>query len=154
MKLLFRPDKFKDKNGVEIELEDIEIKDLYHDGWYNIEIVRNEKFPNSVKSFSVNTIWDLQKEIEEIWNICLPDEIFKRKNNLGRLNEDSGVKLHLDEQGLKNMNKGLKIALGMIDTESLSPPERPQIFIDTNDGHKKMKMSDGSTFCIACGNYH
>lgn len=81
MKLLFRPDKFKDKNGVEIELEDIEIKDLYHDGWYNIEIVRNEKFPDSIKSFSVNSIWDLQKEIEEIWNICLPDEIFKRKEN-------------------------------------------------------------------------
>ena len=81
----------------------------------------------------------------------------EEENILGRLNENSGIKLQLDEQGLKDMNKGLKAALEIINEEDLeSPlyPTKPYHYIDINDGHKKVKFPNGSILCFTCKGKH
>jgi hypothetical protein len=134
MKLLFRPDKFTDSKGQEIELEDIEIEDVNIEGcsecscgygWINITFNRKVDPPmvfSTITTENLDSIWDLQDEIEKTWNASLPDEPFKRKNSLGRLDENSGVKLQLDLEGLKGINKGLKIANEIIEEQDMTAP--------------------------------
>ena len=78
MKLLFRPDPFIDKNEQKIELEDIEIEDIEVEGctdcncgygWISITFHRKTTPPevfSIVTTENLNSIWDLQQEIEKM----------------------------------------------------------------------------------------
>jgi hypothetical protein len=159
MKLLFRPDKFTDKNGQEIELEDIEIEewDVSQDETNFVEFSIYDE-PDYFKRFKYlldcQTPDDLQEELENIWNdivlgINTEDEEFrkfllsKRKNSLGRLDENSGVKLQLDLEGLKDMNKGLKIANEIIEEQDMTAAApRSTSYEDIVEFVKKKRKED------------
>lgn len=151
MKLLFRPDKFKDKNGVEIKLEDIEIEDIQPErcdcgcdgAFLNITIVRHKHEPATFKDVGIE---ELQKLVENAWNSSsIPDLVFKRKEIKTKQRVNLGKTIQYSN---------LPPVLDIINEEDLEAPTRPQIFLDSNDGHKKMKMPDGSTFCITCSKLH
>lgn len=138
MKLLFRPDPFIDKKGDKIELEDIEIEEVYSTCHNFITFSINKDY-----SIDVLSIKEIQESIEELWNYG-DKGIFKIKNNLGRLDENSGTKLQLDLEVLKEMNKVLK-TVNEVTEDELNAPNSPRVYIDSNTGKKMVKYPDGKT---------
>jgi hypothetical protein len=63
-----------------------------------------------------------------------------KKFNLGRLDENSGVKLQLDLEGLKDMNKGLKAALEIIEEDDMNIPSSPITYEDIIKAIEKQKQ--------------
>ena len=89
MKLLFRPDKFIDEKGKEIELKDIELEYIkgegctacdYACGYAKLEVSLCRNKPNSYISFEVHEWEDIQQEVEKIWNasLAIGEEPFNR----------------------------------------------------------------------------
>jgi hypothetical protein len=157
MKLFFRPDPFIDKNGQEIELEDIEIEEWEvsqdETNFADFTIFRGDNYFRYLSTYRLDCAspQDFQEELENLWNdivlgINTEDEEFrkfllsKRKNSLGRLDENSGVKLQLDLEGLKDMNKGLKAALEIIEEDDMNTPSSPITYEDIIKAIEKQKQ--------------
>lgn len=123
MKLLFRPDPFKDEKGEEIELEDIEIEYIKGEGCteddcgyatLEISLVRTDGYI----SFEFSDEEDIQNEVEKIWNggISIPVEVFKRKEN--KFEKLYKTKQTVDLGKLTWPHSNLHPALGRLDENS------------------------------------